>query len=608
MKKEYDEFCVEISPRPEGGAPWSLFIAECPPGVPEGLKGAAGIIQTPALTRDDLRKLRSGDVWPDSVLLRDIGRRVWSSVMNPKVAEAFASARASAKLRKRGLRVTLVTRGERDAPFGAQIATSELPFEVLCDTSDNYVAVQPDITVSRRPYPQPESGPAPIDLPLRIMVAVSTPLLLNFDAAKELAVIQEAFAGVTDRVSIEIVQPATRPAFAAALQKAPHVVHFIGHGGFASVGEEGTQVGYLAFMKDTGEIDPVDASDFEAFFEGTDVRLVVLTACASAAPMPDVSPYPLTAMDGVAQRLVGGQLSRVAAVVAMQFDLEQPAAVAFAAGFYEGLLDPSCSLDEAVNRGRRKVRQAPGLGTAHRAWVTPTLHWRSRGSHVFEVFEELSPADQAKLGELNRTIAKLREVLGKVGQAGPAEIPGYILFAITPIEMLVDATRQRALVVRRAARLDWIVANAGSGGEVQLFLSSATAEPIESLEVDLSYPADCLSLVSVTPEPVLPDLTLGPTADLAADTAPVDPAAGAAAPVEVSTLTTLRITLRNAAPVAWPTGERCVARIKLDVASPDGRARLADLDLSSVWITQGGQKVAGDDIDGGVVIDPRPAP
>lgn len=618
---EYDEFRLVMSPRPEGGPPWSVYIDECPPGVPAHLLGAAGSVPAPALSRADLASLRAQAPWPNSALLKQIGQRVWGSIMTTRVADAFRRSRATATARGRGLRVTLVSQGDVDVPTGQQIALCELPIEVLYDDIDQqYVAVQPATTVSRRPYPRPDAGAVSLDLPLCITVVVSTPNLLGFDAEKELDVIKTALESVSDRVRLDIVRPATREAFRKSLAKGPHVVHFIGHGGFDAVGEEGTPVGYLAFMKDNGDLDPVDAEQFEAFFSGTNVRLVVLTACASAAPMPPQSPYPLTAMDGVAQRLVGGGGSAVSAVVAMQFDLEQNAAVAFAAGFYESLLDPACALDEAVTRARTRVRLDLPQGTAHRAWVTPTLYWRARGSRVFELLPSLSPADQAQVDEIVRATGTIRGLLGEVRRAAVAEIPGYMLFSRNMLGQVASLAAQRASLVKRALRAEWLIAKAGSTASLRLYLHASSAAPVGALDFTVAFPPETLALTAVTGEAVLPVAVTAPApvAPLAVAPPAPDPAAGAplvvpagGAPLAVAagpapSTGVVAISLRNDAPLPWIAGEALVARLSFQVTSPDGRPSLADIDLRNIVLTQGGATSACDDIDGAIIIDPTP--
>src|SRR5262245_59737858 len=134
--KNYDEFRLVMSPGPEGRPPWSVYVDECPPGVPAHLSGAAGFVG-PQISRDDLRKLRAREPWPDAPQLMQIGQRVWGSIMTPKALQAFSTARVQAANRGRGLRITLVTQGDLDTPDDQHIALCELPLEVLYDDIEN---------------------------------------------------------------------------------------------------------------------------------------------------------------------------------------------------------------------------------------------------------------------------------------------------------------------------------------------------------------------------------------------------------------------------------------------------------------------------------------
>jgi len=581
--REYDEFRLVMNPRADGRPPWSIYVDECPPGVPAHVIGPAGDV-APTVTPNDLAMLRDANRWPNSVLLKEIGVRVWGSVMTGQVASAFAQSRAAACARGRSLRVTLVAKGAFDQPSANEIALCELPLEVLYEQGANaYVAVSNDTPVSRRPHARPDASPVAIHLPLRITVAVSTPNGFNFDADAELDVIRQALDPLADRVRIDVCRPATRPRFRQSIESGPHVVHFIGHGDFSLVGDEGTPVGYLGFVTDNGDLDPVDADQFAAFFTQSDVHLVVLTACRSAAAMPEQQPYPITALDGVAQRLVSG-IGPVSAVVAMQFDLEQPAAVAFSGEFYKNLLEPTCSLDDAVTLARQGMCQALPQGAAHRAWVTPTLHWRCRGSQVFEFLPPLAPEAQRESTEVDRMIGTYRSFIVGIDDEAPEDWPGYLKFcqkSLPPIEALLE---RRAELARRAVRAGWVLAKVGTRVEVPLRLHLDTTAPVSQLALTVAFPPERLQFVGVKG-----------LASLADATAEVDAAAG---------LVSLK--LASPAPVAWLVGEAEVARLVFDVASPDGRPSLAEVDLRSVLVTQGGADSPSDDLDGAVLIDPLP--
>ena len=105
-----------------------------------------------------------------------------------------------------------------------------------------------------------------------------------------------------------------------------HVLHFIGHGDF----DPGRDEGVLALVREDGRADLVAAHRLVDLLRQARPmpRLVVLNSCSGAAA--GVSDL----FSGTAAALVRGGVS---AVAAMQYEISDPAAVAFARGFYAAI-------------------------------------------------------------------------------------------------------------------------------------------------------------------------------------------------------------------------------------------------------------------------------
>ena len=192
-------------------------------------------------------------------------------------------------------------------------------------------------------------------------------------------------------VRVTFCDPPTRDRFQQLLRdEGPwHIVHFVGHGAFQPVGDDPTPCAHLLFERPTNrESDPVGADEFGVALNRPDLRLVVLTACSSAAAQPKdpgKSKYPANAFDGVAHHLL--RATEVSAVVAMQFDYEVAAAKVFAGEFYKSLLSDQQEVDVAVARCRQALATQFDLGSG--VWITPVLYSRSRNGRVFEFRERL---------------------------------------------------------------------------------------------------------------------------------------------------------------------------------------------------------------------------
>jgi WD40 repeat protein len=145
-----------------------------------------------------------------------------------------------------------------------------------------------------------------------------------------------------------------------------HVLHFIGHGGW----DEDAQDGALAFEGADRKTRLVTGRDLGLMIRGhRSLRLVVLNACEGARSARD-DPF-----GGVAQALVR---QGIPAVIAMQFEISDPAALVFSQSFYQAIAD-GLPVDMATLEARRAMF-ADGNEVE---WATPVLYLRSPDGRVF---------------------------------------------------------------------------------------------------------------------------------------------------------------------------------------------------------------------------------
>jgi hypothetical protein len=382
---DFNEFRIQVrADYPEPGW-WDIQLVACPI---RGLPGPKGKIQ-PKFTRRQLRRLRSRHGWPNRGELEQIGSTVWKSLMTPDLAAAFRNCLQRSHEQGKGLQITVVTLGSEQRDEGSltvddPVRLAELPVEALYDEQQGFLATDLNSPICRGLQTEPDRVPAQTKLPLRVLVAVATPTDKPPARAEEevraICCALDPLTGPGNPLELDIYEQPTRSGLVGRLQSC-HIFHFIGHGGFDVVGSDPTSQAYITLVEENGtESDPLNAYDLSNILRNTEVQLVVFTACASAAAMPDEEPYPTGAFDGMAQRLVSG-ISGVTGTVAMQFDMEADAAVTFSQAFYQHLLEPDRTLVEAVTLARKRVSVRMGLG--HRAWVTPTVYCRGQGGRVF---------------------------------------------------------------------------------------------------------------------------------------------------------------------------------------------------------------------------------
>ncbi len=176
------------------------------------------------------------------------------------------------------------------------------------------------------------------ELPLRMLVAIpeTSPPFPDLDVQAEKANLLEALSGLQDWVEVHFLEgrvSCTRISD-ALLEREFHCFHFIGHGLFER------EKGFLLLNAEDGGLQPVDDEQFAGHFRNhRSMKLVVLNSCKGAQVS---SSKPLV---GMGPNLV---MSGIPAVVAMQFSIQDRAAVLFAREFYR-------SLFRGVNQGRVEV-------------------------------------------------------------------------------------------------------------------------------------------------------------------------------------------------------------------------------------------------------------
>lgn len=301
----------------------------------------------------------------------DFGRQLYDAIIAGTVREAFVSARQDAKQGGYGLRLKLRLTGAPEL--------ADLPWEFLYDGRD-FLALS-DVTPVVRYLDLPEpSRPMKVGLPLRILVTISSPRnLVPLDVEAEQSKVREALAALEadGLLEIDYMTDATLSAFQRALRRAKsrrqpyHVWHYIGHGAFDPAG----QASVLMFCDGAGMSYPVGGFQLGTLFNSyPEIRLALLNACEGARADRE-DPFA-----GVAAALVERGVS---AVIGMQFEISDQAAITFAGGFYAALVD-GLPVDAALTEARRAVFFLPNWVE----WATPVLYMRSPDGVLFSLAEK----------------------------------------------------------------------------------------------------------------------------------------------------------------------------------------------------------------------------
>ena len=253
--------------------------------------------------------------------------------------------------------------------------------------------------------------PFQITLPLRILAIVSAPSdVETIDAGQERSKLEEALEPLRKNgaVAIDWLEDANLAALYRRLStkdRAPyHILHFIGHGGYVSEAKEGV----LLFEGEDGRSKPETGDKLGAILRGEDsLRLAVLNSCEGArASLND--PF-----SSVATSLIEHDIP---AVIGMQFEITDRAAILFSGEFYGALADGR-AVDESVSQARMAIF----ADNNDIEWGTPVLFMRVSDGRLFDVL----PRDDANVqpGGLATAVAQPATAQPAVAEPPVAEPP-----------------------------------------------------------------------------------------------------------------------------------------------------------------------------------------
>ena len=197
--------------------------------------------------------------------------------------------------------------------------------------------------------------------------------VVELDTGREQATLEQALAELTAKGALEIhwLESATLQELQRELRKRDHhIFHFIGHGGYDSALDDGV----LLFEDETGRSRRVSGAQLGTMLaDETSLRLAVLNSCEGARTSSD-DPFA-----GTAASLVHREIP---AVVAMQFEITDRAAVVFGGEFYAALAD-GYPVDSALAEARKAIFADQN----DVEWGTPVLFMRVADGRIFDVAE-----------------------------------------------------------------------------------------------------------------------------------------------------------------------------------------------------------------------------
>jgi hypothetical protein len=307
----------------------------------------------------------------------ELGSKLFEALIAGEIRSAFDKSLGTLDRRdedgnNQGLRIRICFNRSED--FSALAA---LPWELLC-RSGSFLCRRRFTPVIRYLGGCDVPGSLEIQGPLRILVVESSPKdLPALDAERERQAIKEVCDQHPGLAVKFISGDCITDLRDLLLDEHYHVLHFIGHGDFLRSGSSDRHDGVLLFTGDDGLRQPIAGTHLSIFLQDTSLRLVVLNSCRTGAFPRHRGQDPFT---GVAAALS----ESVPAVVAMQFPISDPAAIAFSKRFYRRLSEND-PVEAAVTEGRLAILERDPSSFE---WVTPVLFLSTEDSRLFQLRKE----------------------------------------------------------------------------------------------------------------------------------------------------------------------------------------------------------------------------
>lgn len=300
------------------------------------------------------------------------GRALFDFLLPGEARSLYHECLREATHRHRGVRLKLSVHTPRLAA---------LPWEFLYDPRKrDYLCLNPHTPLVRYTELPQTVPPLEIEMPLRILGMVADPVDMptRLDIASEQRRVSEAVRSLEERGLVELVwmEGHTWRDLQRVMRSATgswHILHFIGHGGFDEMRNEG----FIVLNNDDGTAHHLYASQLARLLarQRSSLRLVLLNACDGArAGVNDM-------LSSTAATLIN---SGIPAVLAMQYEITNDGAVEFANAFYEALAD-NLPVDAAVAEARNAINISNARSLE---WGVPVLHMRAADGRLFALGED----------------------------------------------------------------------------------------------------------------------------------------------------------------------------------------------------------------------------
>jgi len=369
----YTDFDIDIGPG--DGFRYPITVLRSPAG-----EARASVIfpySRPQLEQVLLRLehalLRSGGqrrtvLTPDEATVQEFGAALFDAVFHGEIRNLYDVSLERAGQAEQGLRLKL----RINAP-----ELAALPWEFLFDTHrERYIALSKQTPIIRYLELSQSLRPLAAPTPLRILGVVASPRdLAPLDVENEKQRVETATADLHARGLVELtwLEGQSWRDLQRAMYEGPwHIVHFVGHGYFDAQSDEG----HIALADADGHTQPLSATKLAHLLtDHPSLRLVLLNVCEGAKSGAH------NIFSSAASILVR---QGIPAVLAMQYEITDQAAIECARSFYQALAF-GLPVDAAVAEARKGISLQV---TNSLEWGVPVLYMRTADGVLFDMADQ----------------------------------------------------------------------------------------------------------------------------------------------------------------------------------------------------------------------------
>lgn len=299
----------------------------------------------------------------NSFMLEAFGKALFDAVFQHDIATLFRGSVKTAQQQQAGLRLRLRL---ADVPDMINI-----PWEYLFDSRTNtYLSLSNQTSIVRYIELPSARTKLSVETRIKLLVIIANPEdypALNTDIERKK--LDQALATLvqSDEISIKYLEQATLANMLTVLETDEfHIIHFIGHGSF----DKNTQEGSLIFENDDKKGQHISSKQLATAIQNEpSLRLMVLNSCEGSITSNS------NIFSGMAQGLVKKEIP---AVLAMQYEITDQAAIVFAEKLYTGLANGK-PIDEALVQARQGIYHLAN----ELEFGTPALYMRAESGKLF---------------------------------------------------------------------------------------------------------------------------------------------------------------------------------------------------------------------------------